>query len=66
MRQICTNIGIPNINNHAVSKRDIQKAIKISHYDHLMGQFEGSKKLQDIKNLQLSPDPGIFQGQKPQ
>ena len=50
VKQICTNIGIPNINNHAVLKRDIQKAIKISHYDHMMGQFEGSKKLQDIKN----------------
>ena len=50
VEQICTNIGIPNINNHNISKRDIQKAIRNSHYEYLMGQFEGSRKLQDIQN----------------
>jgi hypothetical protein len=50
VEKICTNIGIPNINNHNISKRDIQKAIRNSHYEYLMGQFEGSRKLQDIQN----------------
>ena len=50
VRQICQNIGIPDINIHIIRKSDIQKALKISHHNHMMGQFEGSSKLADIKN----------------
>ena len=31
-------------------KKDIQAALKKSHYAHMMSLFEGSKKLDDIKH----------------
>ena len=34
--QICTTIGLPDINLHQFRKRDIQKAIKASHYEDMM------------------------------
>ena len=49
-RQICQEIGIPDINIHNVRKSDIQKALKISHHTHMMSLFEGSNKLKDIKH----------------
>jgi hypothetical protein len=48
--QICQNIGIPDINIHVTRKSDIQKALKISHHNHMIGQFVGACKLADIKN----------------
>ena len=50
VRQICQDIGIPDINIHIVRKADIQKALKISHHTHMMSLFEGSNKLKDIKH----------------
>ena len=50
VRQICLKIGIPDLNKHIIRKQEIQKAIQKSHYDDMMGMFEGSSKLQDIKN----------------
>ena len=50
VRQICQAIGIPDINIHFMRKKDIQIAIKKSHYEHMMALFEGSRKLEDIKN----------------
>ena len=35
-------------------KKDIQKAIRVSHDQDMMNQFESSKKLQDIKNSDFS------------
>jgi hypothetical protein len=50
VRQICLKIGIPDLNKYVIRKQEIQKAIQKSHYDDMMGMFEGSSKLQDIKN----------------
>ena len=50
VRQICQDIGIPDINIHRTRKSDIQNALKKSHYAHMMSLFEGSSKLEDIKN----------------
>jgi hypothetical protein len=50
VRHICTEIGIPDINHYQMRKEEVQKAIAASHYQEMMSQFEGSKKLQDIKN----------------
>ena len=50
VKEICQNIGIPDINIHNIRKSDIQKALKISHYTHMMKLFEGSSKLDDIKH----------------
>ena len=50
VRQICANIGLPDINKYHVRKLDIQKAIKASHYEDTISLFEGSSKLEDIKH----------------
>ena len=50
VKQICQEIGIPDINIHLIRKKDIQIALKKSHYEHMMTLFEGSKNLEDIKN----------------
>ena len=50
VRQICLEIEIPDLNIHNISKKAIQSALKKSHYTHMMGLFEGSRKLEDIKN----------------
>ena len=49
VRQICQEIGIPDLNHHIMRKEDIRKAVQHSHYEHMMHLFEGSSKLQDIK-----------------
>ena len=48
--EICRQIGIRDINKYKVDKREIQKAIEKSHYEDMMEQLEGSKKLEDIKH----------------
>jgi hypothetical protein len=49
VRQICLDIGIPDLNSNIMTKQDIRKAIQHSHYEHMMQLFEGSSKLHDIK-----------------
>ena len=49
VKDICTEIKIPNLNLHKVHK-DVQKTISKSHYEDMMSQFEHSSKLQGIKN----------------
>ena len=49
VRQICLDIGIPDLNCNIMTKQDIKKAIQHSHYEHMMQLFEGSSKLHDIK-----------------
>ena len=44
VREICKEIGIPDINTHIMRKKDIQIALKKSHHAHMMSLFEGSKK----------------------
>ena len=48
VRQICQDIGIPDININIVRKSAIQRALNISQ--DIICQFEGSSKLADIKN----------------
>ena len=50
VREICKEIEIPDINIYSMRKCDIQKAISNSHYKDMMAQFEGSRKLQDIRH----------------
>ena len=50
VRQICEAIGIPDLNKNLIRKTDIQKAIRTSHYKDMMSQFEGSRKLEDIRH----------------
>ena len=50
VREICKEIGIPDINTHIMKKKDIQTALKKSHHAHMMSLFEGSKKLEDIRH----------------
>ena len=49
VRQICKEIKIPDLNKHNMLKKDVQQAIRVSHYEDMMSQFESSRKLQDIK-----------------
>ena len=49
VRQICLDIGIPDLNKYQVRKKDIQKAIQKSHYSDMISLFEGSSKLEDIR-----------------
>ena len=58
VRQICEEIDIPDINGYKMRKEDIQKAISKNHYREMMGQFEGSKKLQDICHYDFSKIQG--------
>ena len=37
-----------------MTKKEIQRAIKRSHYDDMMTQFQNSKKLKDIRNIDFS------------
>ena len=48
VRQICQELQIPDINKYRIHKAELQKAIKFSHMEDMMKQFEFSKKLQDI------------------
>ena len=54
VKEICKEINIPDINQNIVRKCDIQKAISVSHYQDMMAQFQGSKKLADIQNSDFS------------
>ena len=60
VRKICQAIGIPDLNKNVIRKTDIQKAIKNSHYKDMMSQFEGSKKLEDIRHDNFKGLQGYF------
>ena len=60
VRQICTAIGLPDINQHQVGKKDVQKAITASHYKNMMSLFEGSRKLEDIRHDNFSSFQDYF------
>ena len=49
VRNICQMIGISDLNTRSLRTNEIKQAIAKSHFDNMMSQFEGSKKLQDIK-----------------
>ena len=51
---ICQEVGLPDINIQKVLKKDVKKAIQMSHHEDMLGQFENSRKLQDIKNDNFS------------
>ena len=50
VRAICQQIQILDINKYKIMKQEIKDAIFNSHYLDMMSQFEGSKKLKDIKD----------------
>ena len=58
MRQICLDIGIPDLNIYQVRKKDIQKAIQKSHYSDMISLFEG--KLEDIRYVSFSQIQDYF------
>jgi hypothetical protein len=60
VRQIYKEIGIPDINGYKMRKEDIEKAITKHHYRDMMSQFEGSKKLQDIRHNDFSKIQDYF------
>jgi hypothetical protein len=60
VRDICLKVGTPDLNKNIIRKQDIQKAIRKSHFEDMMGLFEGSSKLQDIKNNDFSAIQGYF------
>ena len=39
-REICIEIGIPDINTHIMRKKDTQAALKESNYAHMRSLFE--------------------------
>ena len=49
VRQICKVINIPDLNRHRMMKKEVQQAIRVSHHEDMMSQFDSSRKLQDIK-----------------
>ena len=49
VRQICRELNIPDINLYRIQKAELQKALKFSHKEDMMKQFQSSKKLEDIK-----------------
>ena len=60
VRQICEASGIPDLNKNLIRKTDIQKAIRNSHYKDMMSQFEGSRKLEDIRHDNFRRLQGYF------
>ena len=54
VRLICKDIKIPDLNIHRMMKKEVQKAIEVSHYEDMMSQFDSSRKLQDIKDSDFS------------
>ena len=47
---ICQKIGIPNINDTFVSKKEVKEALFNHHYSDMKKELEKSKKLKDIQN----------------
>ena len=47
---ICQKIGIPNINDSFVSKKEVKEALFNHHYSDMKKELEKSKKLKDIQN----------------
>ena len=51
VRDICNELGIPDINDVAISKGKIKKAIFEHHYNDMMTEISKSTgKLEPIKN----------------
>ena len=54
VRQICQEVGLPDINIQNILKKDVKKAIQMSHIEDMLGQYENSRKLRDIENDNFS------------
>ena len=54
VREICQYLNIPDLNGYKMHKKELQKAIQVSHYEDMMSQFDSSRKLQDIKGSDFS------------
>ena len=50
MREICTEIGLPDLSKSDVSKQQIKEAIFYSHYISMKQEIDGSSKLEEIRN----------------
>ena len=47
---ICTEIGIPDVNNSMVAKSEIKKAIFNHHYEEMIKEVKSKTKLERIKH----------------
>ena len=50
VREICSQIGIKDINKYNVSKSQIKDAIFYSHYKSMKEELSSSRKLEDIQH----------------
>ena len=50
VKEICAQIGIPDMNKSDIPKWQIKEAIFYSHYTSMKNEMESSTKLEDIKN----------------
>ena len=48
--KICSNLGIPDVNNTRISKQDIKKAIFENHYEDMVNTIKTKSKLEEIKD----------------
>ena len=49
VREICQELGIPDINEEVVLKCEVKKAIERHHMEDMKEKLEKSKKLADLK-----------------
>ena len=47
--QMCDVLGIPDVNNFAVTKKKVKNAIFEHNYKDMLKELEGSKKLEAVK-----------------
>ena len=50
VKEICSQIGIQDMNKHDVSKDKIKEAIYYSHYKSMKEEIQRSSKLEDIQH----------------
>ena len=60
VKEICSQIGIQDMNKHDVSKDKVKEAIYYSHYKCMKEEIQRSSKLEDIQHEDFSKDSTIF------
>ena len=53
MKNICSEISIPDVTEHKVTKKEINDAIEINHLKNLKEEMGDKEKYKEIKNQDL-------------
>ena len=62
VRDICSELGLSDLNSSEVTKEEIKEAIKHHHYKDMKAELDKSKKLSDIKHEDFSKVQNYFNG----